>query len=79
MPGFTEHKITDRMLAMEDRVNEQNGEKIAKLCDDFNAKEFFDFIKSLTKPKRAMFIKQMTKAKVSALWIEELKKTIAQL
>jgi len=28
---FTEHKITDRMLAMEDRVNEQNGVKIAKL------------------------------------------------
>ena len=28
---FAEHKITDRMLAMEDRVNEQNGTKIAKL------------------------------------------------
>ncbi|HNJ96577.1 MAG TPA: hypothetical protein PLV13_00510 [Ilumatobacteraceae bacterium] len=28
---FTEHKITDRMLAMEERVNEQNGTKIAKL------------------------------------------------
>ncbi|MDO8392191.1 MAG: hypothetical protein Q7V57_17085 [Actinomycetota bacterium] len=28
---FTEHKITDRMLAMEDRINEQNGVKIAAL------------------------------------------------
>ncbi len=28
---FTEHKITDRMLAMEDRVNEQSGVKIANL------------------------------------------------
>jgi hypothetical protein len=28
---FTEHKVTDRMLAMEERVNEQNGTKIAKL------------------------------------------------
>jgi hypothetical protein len=28
---FTEHKVTDRMLAMEDRVNEQNGTKIAHL------------------------------------------------
>ncbi|MEI7547898.1 MAG: hypothetical protein WCK21_07550 [Actinomycetota bacterium] len=28
---FAEHKITDRMLAMEDRVNEQSGVKIAKL------------------------------------------------
>ena len=28
---FTEHKVTDRMLAMEERVNEQNGTKIAQL------------------------------------------------
>lgn len=28
---FTEHKVTDRMLAMEERVNEQNGSKIAQL------------------------------------------------
>ena len=28
---FTEHKVTDRMLAMEERVNEQNGTKIAHL------------------------------------------------
>lgn len=28
---FTEHKVTDRMLAMEERVNEQNGTKIANL------------------------------------------------
>ena len=28
---FTEHKVTDRMLAMEDRINEQNGTKIAHL------------------------------------------------
>lgn len=28
---FTDHKITDRMLAMEDRVVEQNGNKIANL------------------------------------------------
>ncbi len=28
---FTEHRVTDRMLAMEERVNEQNGTKIAKL------------------------------------------------
>ncbi|CAB4363163.1 MAG: hypothetical protein F2681_10010 [Actinobacteria bacterium] len=28
---FAEHKITDRMLAMEDRVNEQTGTKIANL------------------------------------------------
>jgi hypothetical protein len=28
---FAEHKVTDRMLAMEDRVNEQNGTKIAHL------------------------------------------------
>jgi hypothetical protein len=28
---FTEHKVTDRMLAMEDRVNEQNGTKMAHL------------------------------------------------
>lgn len=28
---FTDHKITDRMLAMEDRINEQNGTKIASL------------------------------------------------
>lgn len=28
---FTEHKLTDRMLAMEERVNESNGTKIAHL------------------------------------------------
>ena len=28
---FTEHKVTDRMLAMEERVNEQSGTKIAQL------------------------------------------------
>lgn len=28
---FTEHKVTDRMLAMEERVNETNGTKIARL------------------------------------------------
>lgn len=28
---FTEHKVTDRMLAMEDRINESNGTKIAHL------------------------------------------------
>jgi hypothetical protein len=28
---FTEHKVTDRMLAMEDRINETNGTKIAHL------------------------------------------------
>ncbi|MDO9175519.1 MAG: hypothetical protein Q7V62_12000, partial [Actinomycetota bacterium] len=28
---FTEHKVTDRMLAMEERVNEANGTKIAHL------------------------------------------------
>ncbi len=28
---FTEHKVTDRMLAMEERVNEQNGTKIATI------------------------------------------------
>lgn len=28
---FTEHKVTDRMLAMEERVNEENGTKIANL------------------------------------------------
>jgi len=28
---FTEHKVTDRMLAMEERVNEANGTKIARL------------------------------------------------
>ena len=28
---FTEHKVTDRMLAMEDRINEANGTKIAHL------------------------------------------------
>ena len=28
---FAEHKVTDRMLAMEERVNEQNGSKIARL------------------------------------------------
>jgi uncharacterized coiled-coil DUF342 family protein len=28
---FTEHKVTDRMLAMEDRINEQNGTKMAHL------------------------------------------------
>ena len=28
---FTENKVTDRMLAMEERVNEQNGTKIAQL------------------------------------------------
>ena len=28
---FTEHKVTDRMLAMEERVNEQNGTRIANL------------------------------------------------
>ncbi len=28
---FTEHKVTDRMLAMEDRINEANGTKLAHL------------------------------------------------
>ena len=28
---FTEHKVTDRMLAMEDRINETNGTKLAHL------------------------------------------------
>jgi hypothetical protein len=28
---FTEHKVTDRMLAMEDRINENNGTKLAHL------------------------------------------------
>ena len=28
---FTEHKVTDRMLAMEDRINESNGQKLAHL------------------------------------------------
>jgi hypothetical protein len=28
---FTEHKVTDRMLAMEDRINETNGTKVAHL------------------------------------------------
>jgi hypothetical protein len=28
---FTEHKVTDRMLAMEDRINESNGTKLAHL------------------------------------------------
>jgi len=28
---FTEHKVTDRMLAMEERINETNGTKIARL------------------------------------------------
>ena len=44
-----------------------------------SAKEFFDMVKSMTKPKRAELIRQMKKGKVSVMWIDELKKAIAQL